>query len=106
MKRDEAIEKAFAEIREHAKNQELVCCTLTITYKDVAAVGKVFGFDPPRRIPPKGTPVRSSISRFIGYSQGTTDACGRLECYDYVRAEENVTGYKLSDWIELQEVKP
>jgi hypothetical protein len=105
--RDEAIEKAFEHLRKVIGENEIFRIMIAGEKSEIVAYEKHFPFDPPRRIPPKGTPVRSNISNFIGYSQGTTDAFGRLECYVYADcAEENVTGYKLIEWIELQEVKP
>lgn len=105
MTRDEAIEKAGELIMGRLKSGYGSSVkinkteTVVLVYDSTDELYKSFVWEEPRRIPPKGTPVSSAVSSFVGYSHGTTDDQGRLECYA-------CTDHKLNDWIELEEVKP
>lgn len=108
MTRDEAIEKAMDLAKEELHVGNDVRLHLghnlisVIRSERMETVLKIFEYDPPRRIPQKGTPVMTPDRMRTYFSQGEYTSCGLL-----VRAHwegRRLDAY-LKNWIELAEVQ-
>lgn len=66
------------------------------------------GYDPPRRIPPKGTPVMwqpDGMGKHVGICTGESSHCGR-PVVKMTHLESSEETWACENWIELVEATP
>jgi hypothetical protein len=101
MTRDEAIEKATKYFKAELVKDNCFSFRCAMTDKHIQVAEHYFEFAPPRRIPPKGTPVMTTDKERMYFSTGGTRRGDLVASCNYDGSELRV---QLSDWIELQEV--
>jgi hypothetical protein len=107
MTRDEAIDAACYEVRKELEKNNCLSFRVHMNEYGITVAGNNFPFEPRRRIPRLGTPVKDLDSGRLGFVSWLRVNHIRELWVEMTDTQGNIqTVWSTMNWVELQEVKP